>query len=92
MLDYIILILFIALIVYFVVSFIVIKKYREMKKIKKYLMSKYSIINRKAFVVDRFMSLYSQDKVAIGDVYDSFISLYKDVSDIELEFRNNMEV
>lgn len=92
MLDIIILILFICLIVYFVISFIVIKKYRDMKKMSRYLLSKYSVINRKAFVVDRCLSLHSVNKVTINEVYESFVSLYKDVADIEQQLQNDLEV
>ena len=91
MLEVFSLILFSCLIIYFVVTIIVIAKFKRYKKINKFLMFKYSMLSKKSFLVDRNLSLYSMNKLSINEVYDSFVSLYKEVTDIDSTL-NNMEV
>lgn len=83
LLEVLSLILFVCLIVYFVVTIILITKYKSMKKLSRYLIQKYNILNRKSFVLDRSLSLFNLNRVSINEVNESFISLYKDVTDID---------
>lgn len=83
MLEFLVIFLFVSLIVYFVVSLLIILRYRKMKKLNAYLMNRYLILNRKSYVLDRCLSLYNLDKVELNEVNKSFFSLYKDLLDID---------